>query len=210
MFSAHRIAIILCSASVMLACAKKVKVNGKDISSIKGPVNPVTAKPALLPMALGTERTYFQSRSTINLWVSAPSIDKGRDFSLSNNTTKQVLLDRQTLALDDTTETSSGINLVASELSLNVALNLMNPAFHGKFAYPSNELQLRLDADPPLITKKSIVLRDFRAGAVQVLHFAEDQQRSGNFQGELTPLTNPIVRTDKTLLITGFVPVVNH
>ena len=210
MFRLYKSLVIPASLSLCLSCAKKVVVNGRSIDNIKGQVTSATAKPVTLPSTLGVDRTYFQTRSTILLSISGPDFVVGRDFSLSNNTTKQVLIDRQILSLEDEAVMPSGISLFSNQAKVKVALHLLNPALGGKFTYPQDELQLTIHADPPIVSKKSIVLRDFRAGSMQVLHFDGNRQRSGSLQGELAPMQNAILRTDQTMLTTGFVPLINH
>lgn len=220
-------------------CAKQVKVNGQDVAANKNKIGqspagsvgetppavsgppPDTVTPEPTPPAgarepsevedgLGSERTYFQTRSTIVLAVSGAAAEPGEEFSLVNRTTDQVLVDREPLSLDLTGPLLAGFRLKSSASGTQLRLYPAAPEMNGKLAYGANELELTVDGDAPRVAKHRIVLRDFAAGAVQGLYFDGNRQRAGKLQGEISPLAQPSVRGGKSRLTTGFVPLINH
>jgi hypothetical protein len=205
------------------ACAKKIKVNGQDVAANKnkmgqaptGAVSETPEPPADSPRlevedGLGSDRTHFQSRSTIVLAVGSEAAQAGEEISLVNQTTEQVLVDREPLSLDLAGPLLPGYGLVSSTRGTQLRLYLMSPELDAKLAYGENELVLTVDGEAPRTAKHRIVLRDFSAGAVQTLHFDGNRQRAGKLQGEISTLTKPSTRGSKSRLTTGFVPMINH
>jgi hypothetical protein len=220
-------------------CTKQVTVNGQDVAANKNKIGqsptgsigetpqaiggpPATdvapaptpsggeAKPSEVVDGLSSERTHYQSRSTIVLTVSGKAAQAGDEYSLVNRTTSQILIDREALALNLVGPLLPGYLLKSSSSGAQVRLYPMAPELDGTLAYGENELELTVDGEAPRVAKHRIVLRDFSTGAVQTLFFDGNRQRAGKLQGEISTLTKPSTRSSKSRITTGFVPLINH
>jgi hypothetical protein len=175
------------------------------------PMPPVgRPEPLEISGGLSGSRTHFQSRSTITLSISEEALLPGEEFSLLNKTTDQLLIERQPLSLDLAAPLLSGYQLVAAPSDTYLRLYPTAPDMAGKLTYGDNELQLMTDGEAPKVARRSIVLRDFSVGAIQLLHFDGNRQRAGKLQGGISTFTTPTVRGGKSLLTTDLVPMINQ
>ncbi len=122
--------------------------------------DPVSNVKVVPKTSLSVDRTYIQTRSTLQFTVTSNVFGVNDPFNLMNKTTNLNLISDQTLGLTEFSEdtfslTGDGYSVAEKIIKLYPANSTMNP----KFVYGSNTLLLSID-DVNWSAEKTITLRD--------------------------------------------------
>lgn len=173
---------------------------------------------AAISIADGVEvpRLYFQGRSVITLSLNQDQIQDGDRFTLFNETTGEILIDQQTLNLNEQALTGDGFSLMQDGYDVRVSVYPRAKINLGKLVYGSNKLRLDIDTKGgPKYLEREIVLRDFSMFGTGGAFFSHNQPSKSGLQGSFTGVVRPIVRgVDDSgkgyVLRSGFFHTVNH
>jgi hypothetical protein len=174
---------------------------------------PPRGEPVKIPVSLTATRSTYQSRSIIMLDVKSNKIHDNDEFSLVNDTTGAVLIEREHPKLALAEYDDSGWYLDTDSVTLKIYQ--INPKFAGSFAPGVNNLRLYIsntEDDVARVAKTQVTLRDFLVFSEASGIFESGEQRSGGFEGSFVPFANSVVTSKskgKGILVTGFVNIVN-
>lgn len=157
---------------------------------------------------IGTDRTFFQSRSVITLKLDS-ILTTGLSWSLVNNTTSSTVFTYPSLAIDN--ESVESLQLDDGQFIVRIYPSdlLRNNAL----VYGANSLEVVSDSvkSKSKSKKKSdfeITVDGFTAMGGLTAHLPENVQASDGFQGWINPLRSPVVVNDGKL-VTGIPVLVN-
>jgi hypothetical protein len=167
-------------------------------------------EPIDMPGALSANRTYFQTRSVVNLKIAPDSVEPGDLFSLFNTSTNEELVEPRPLGLGPVEQTGEPFSLGMSGVQVFVSLYLIDPNFANKFTYGPNTLRLNVESAQPKTAQKTIYLRDFKLMGTSASHFSENKQRLGGFQGEVSSIRSPVLKAGPNVMTTGFLMMINQ
>ena len=210
------IAALLCLAAwgPLAGCRSKLEVhttNGTKAPAEKKDEN-TTATPVLIPDGFSSNRSYFQSRSTIAVSISSKLVSPGEQFSLLNETTKSKLIDRQALTFGLDAHTSHDGDLTAQpSYQVTVQFFPLDQETLGRFTYGSNTLRVVTDGDKA--AEQEVTLRDFPISGMPLAFFDNGEQRQEGergFQGELSLLARSVGTNGQGYLINGMMNIINQ
>ena len=187
------------------------------------------AAPVPMPEALATPRSYFQTRSDIQLPVEIFDLQAGDQVELVQKSTgvnlasgqlpvglaKQMGLGRAWYFLEQPEFSIGTASQSGDSLGFDLIIRLVprNLCTAGKLNYGSNVIQLLLKNNVgQKESTRSLTLRDFPYGSVGSASFTTDErvQRSARYQGRATWITGPILRASKSELATGTIGILNR